>query len=120
MLERLGWSLARALGLIFVLLGTWVVVINSIERSYSAATLAWILVAGVLGATGGVVYLLGIDGSRRWRRRRVRAFGWAGMLTLAVLPSSLSLFLLPMLLLALPTLLLERLPTAEGTPGLSC
>ncbi len=105
MLRRLGRTFARFVGLIFIILGVWVFAINLIELSYSGSTLAWIVVAGVLGATGGVAYLLSFDGPRRLRTRSIRLAGWTGMLVLALLPSSLSFILLAMILLSIPTML---------------
>lgn len=99
--------------MIFAVLGLWILVLNLIEMSYSGAILAWILISGVLGLVGGVLYLLSFDGPDRWRTRRVRIAGWIGMVTLAVLPTSLSIVLLAIVLLVIPTLVPRR---GEGDP----
>ena len=115
MLGRLGWSLARFVGLVFVLLGGWVFLINVVELSYSGGILIWIVLSGLFGAVGGVAYLLSIDGPERFRSRKVRSLGWFGMAALAILPTSVSLILIPMLVLTLPTLFI-RGHLADGQP----
>lgn len=104
MARKLGRTLARLVGLVFALLGGWVVLINLLTRSFSGQVLAVILTAGALGAMGGVLYLLSFDGPARFRTRSARMAGWAGMVALALLPSSLSLGLLALVLLVIPTL----------------
>ena len=106
MLRRLSKALARLVGLIFIALGTWVFVINLVQLSYSGWILSWILAAGALGATGGLLYLLSFSGSPRFRTVRIRLIGWIGMLVLALLPTSIMFPLLAMLLATAPTLLM--------------
>lgn len=109
-MSGLGRTLARLVGLTYTILGLWVFIINVIQFSYSGWTLVWILVSGVLGAVGGVFYLLSFDGPDRIRTRRTRFSGWVGMLVLALLPWSYSFVVLPMLLLTIPTLVVRRPP----------
>jgi hypothetical protein len=108
MLGRLGWSLARFVGLVFVLAGAWVFFINLIgavtDGSYEGWVLVWILVAGVAGAVGGALFLLSIDGPERFRTRRTRLIGWLVMWGLATLPSALMLVLAPFLVFTIPAL----------------
>ena len=106
MLRRLSRALARFVGLIFAALGIWVLAINLVRLSYSGWILAWVLAAGALGATGGLLYLLSFGGSPRFRTARTRLAGWVGMLVLALLPTSVSFPLLAMLLATAPTLLM--------------
>lgn len=107
---ELGWRLARLVGLIFVFLGVWVLMTNLRERDYSGPVLAWIVGAGFVGAAGGVVYQLSIEGPAGFRARWVRGLGWAGMLVLALLPTSLTFPLIVILLLVLPTVIMRRDP----------
>ncbi|HKX75992.1 MAG TPA: hypothetical protein VJR05_11465 [Acidimicrobiia bacterium] len=104
MLKRLIDSYGRLMGLLVAGLGGWIAVSNLGEGSYMGGTLAWILVSGVFGAVGGVVYLLSFDGPDRFRTPSVRRLAWLGMLVMALLPWSFQFVLLPMLLLTLPTL----------------
>lgn len=115
-LRRLGRTFARLVGLVFALLGMWVLVINLVELSYTGATLAWVLTAGLLGGAGGVFYLLSFDGPDRFRTRGTRMAAWAGMLVLALLPSSLSFILLALVVLASPTLLRSPGEQAGAAP----
>lgn len=118
MLGRLGWSLARFVGLVFVLAGGWVFVVSLVEGLYPGWVQIWVLVASVLGASGGVLYLLSMDGPQQLHSRPIRAGGWLGMATLALLPSSVSLAMIPMLLLTVPTLFMQRgSRTPQGVAG---
>jgi hypothetical protein len=105
MLRRLGHAPARFVGLTMTLLGSWVVVINLIEDSYTGGTLVWILASGALGAVGGLLYLVSFDGPDQFRTRWTRYSGWLGMLVLALLPWSFTFLVLPMVLLTVPTLI---------------
>ncbi|HKZ25080.1 MAG TPA: hypothetical protein VI980_03115 [Acidimicrobiia bacterium] len=108
MLGRLARTFGRFVGLIFTLVGLWVVLANLVEHSYAGWTLAWIVVAGAAGAAGGITYLLSFDGPSPFRNRRARLAGWGGMLFLAVLPTSLSYPLFTLTLLTIPTLFLQE------------
>lgn len=79
-------------------------VINVVEVSYSGWILAWILFSGIAGAVGGVIYLLSFDGPERFRTRRHRFWGWGAMLLAFLLPTSLTLMLVPLVLLLIPSL----------------
>ncbi len=95
----------RLVGLATTIFGLWVVFINLIEVSYSGWILTWILSAGFLGALGGVLFLLSFDGPPRLGTRKMRLFGWLGMLFLAFLPWSFQFVMLPLVLLVLPALI---------------
>jgi hypothetical protein len=103
-MRRLAPTFCRLIGLASTMLGMWVLLINSVELSYSGWILAWILSAGFLGGIGGILFLLSFDGPARLRKLRVRLLGWAGMLFLAFLPWSFQFVLLPLVLLVLPAL----------------
>lgn len=112
MLGRIGWSLARVVGLCFALLGGWVLFGNAVVSiagsRYGEWVLAWVLLSGLAGVSGGVLYLLSIDGPTGLRTRRIRLVGWLLMLGLALLPSSLTQVLISLVLLAIPTLLVGK------------
>jgi hypothetical protein len=112
MLKRSVRTFARIVGLVFALLGLWVLVINLVDIGYSGALLASILIAALLGGAGGVVFLLSFDGPDRWRTRGIRIAAWLGMLALALLPTGLSIRLVVLVVLAVPTLFLQ--PDAES------
>jgi hypothetical protein len=104
LMKRLAQLFYRLMGLASAILGTWILVTNLVDISYSSWILAWILSAGLLGAVGGVLFLLSFDGPVRFRNRQMRLLGWAGMLFLAFLPWSFQFVMLPLVLLVLPAL----------------
>ena len=57
---------------------------------------------GISGALGGLAYLASFDGPQALRTQRLRLGGWFGMLIATLLPSSLTLMLVPMVLVACP------------------
>jgi len=103
-MRQLARAFYRLVGLAVTLLGAWVLFINLADISYSGWVLVWILSAGLVGAVGGVLFLLSFDGPPRARTRWVRLLGWLGMLFLALLPWSFQFVMLPLVLLALPAL----------------
>ncbi len=114
-LGKVARTYGRLMGLIFMILGFWVVIVNLVEHAYAGWVLVWIIGAGLAGAAGGVVYLLSFDGPNRFRNRTSRLLGWGGMLFLSVLPTSLTLVLFPLVLLAIPTLFLREEDEATKT-----
>lgn len=102
--RSIGWMFARLIALAVAVVSGWMFVINVAEMDYDGLILIWILVSGVAGVAGGVLYLLSIDGPVRYRTRRTRFLGWAAMLAAMLLPSSLSFFLLPILAVLIPSL----------------
>jgi hypothetical protein len=121
LLRWMGWMFARFVALSVAILGAWMfianvadVIANSADVSYEGWVLAWILFSGVAGATGGSVYLLSVDGPPRFRSKRLRTWGWAGMLAAALLPTSLTLMLVPLVLVIVPTLFKQTTESAEA------
>ena len=89
----------------FVILGEWVFAVNLLEPRYSGWIRLWVLGSGVLGAVGGLAFLLSFDGPNRLRNRGVRFLGWMGMVAFAVLPWSFWFLMVLLTLLVIPTLL---------------
>ena len=116
-MRRLARAFYRLVGLAVTLFGAWVLLINLVDVSYSGWILAWILSAGLLGAVGGVIFLLSFDGPARLRTRQVRLLGWLGMVFSALMPWSFQFVMLPLVLLTLPALSSPRLSgsTAPNT-----
>lgn len=104
---------ARFVALAVLLLSAWLFVANVIEVRYEGLILVWILISGLVGTAGGVLYLLSIDGPGHYRTRTLRTAGWAMMLAAMILPSSLSFFILPMVALLFPTLVV--IPKGDKT-----
>lgn len=55
---------------------------------------------GLLGVVSSVVFLLTIDGPPRWRSTSLRAMGWTGMVIALLLPTSITMFVMPLVLVA--------------------
>lgn len=97
---------ARFVALTVLLLGAWIFFSNLIRGGYDELwVLAWVLLAGLAGVVGGIVYLLSIDGPEHFRRRSWRLWGWTGMMVSAALPHSFSLFIILIVLALIPSLL---------------
>jgi hypothetical protein len=112
-LRRLGWMLARLVALAVVLVSAWMLIINLVELDYDDWVLAWILLSGIVGAVGGSLFLLSIDGPDGFRTNVRRRLGWASMLIAMLLPTSLSFFLLPMVAVLIPTIFNVESPGGE-------
>jgi hypothetical protein len=99
-------AVARVAGIAAVLLGLWVFGVNFVqsvlgENGYDPRWMVWVILAwGLVGAAGGVVFLLSLEGPQRWRTQTRRLIGWLGMLVLAVLPSVTLLVMVPLTLVA--------------------
>jgi hypothetical protein len=100
--------------------GLFVNVIDLLRGEIEAPGLLVVVVVstGISGTLGGLVYLLSFDGPRALRTQRLRLFGWMGMLIAALLPTSLTLMIVPMVLLVCPVLpylklVEEQLVTSE-------
>lgn len=106
-MKRVGWMFARFVALAVAMFGAWLFIANVTELDYSGGVLAWILVSGALGAFGGSLFLLSIDGPERFRRRGLRVLGWLGMLACVILPTALSILMLPLVVVLLPTLFMR-------------
>jgi len=103
-LRQVGWMFARLVALAVLIVSGWMLVINLVDVSYEGRILAWILLSGVVGVAGAILYLASIDGPPRYHTRPRRALGWGAMLAAMYLPSTLSYFLLPVVALLLPTI----------------
>jgi hypothetical protein len=107
MLRWTGRTFARLVGVIVMILSGWGLLINIIDlvRGEIAAPGLLVVVVvstGICGALGGLAYLLSFDGPRQLRTRRLRLYGWLGMLVAALLPTSLTLMIVPMVLIVCP------------------
>lgn len=107
---------ARFVALAVTILGAWMFAINLIELDFEGWVLSWILASGLAGVCGGVIYMLGIDGPRRFRTRARQMLGWWLMLASVLLPTSLSVFMVPLVVAVLPGFLIMRNP--ERSPPL--
>lgn len=96
---------ARFVAVSILLVGIRLLAVNLGENKFDD-TLAWIYViaAGLTGVSGGVLYLMSLDGPIRYRTRTFRGLGWVLMLFTAALPSSLMLMTLPMVIVLIPGL----------------
>jgi hypothetical protein len=94
---------ARFVAVSVALLSGWMFVINVFDRGWKIWVLVWILVSGLVGAVGGVLYLLTFDGPERFHSKRHRFWGWGAMLVAVLLPTSLTFMLVPLVLLLLPS-----------------
>ena len=106
----------RLLGLMFAMLGSWILYHNLAEIRYSGLILLWILSAGFFGVVGGLLFLLSFDGPVRLRTSRLRFAGWLGIMFLALLPQSLQLATLPLTLLLIPALNVGASTSDAATP----
>ena len=123
-MKRLAAIYARVIGLIVVMLGTWIVSSNVVEHVFGENTYdpAWMLFVvigfGLVGVVGGVTFLLGWDGPSRFRSPMTRTLGWLGMMFMAFLPWSFTFLFLPLVALSGLTLLVP-VDTVEPTPARS-
>ena len=100
----MGNTFARFVGFSIVVIGGYTFFINVVENNFDWPTRLLILTTSALGVLGGALYLLSYDGPLRWRTPLVRRLGWVGMLISAMLPTSLTLMLVPMVALLIPSL----------------
>ena len=85
---------------------------SGIGDGYAGWIRVLIVVAGVLAAAGGVLFLLGLDRIAGGKARTARAWGW-GMFTVAfMLPTSLLFVLLAGSVLSFPAIRLRSDPAA--------
>lgn len=110
MAKLLSKALARMVAAGMTILGVWIFTISFQAGHEVTRAYILILVSSALGAIGGVIFLLSIDGPYWMRTRWARAIGWSGMLLLAALPWSLWMYAFGAVLLTIPTLLMEPNP----------
>jgi hypothetical protein len=117
MLRWMALTFARFVGLSVTILGAWILLVNLVEGARGPAWVyAWILGSGVVGAAGGLFYLFSFDGPAGFRHRWIRVLAWIGMLVSVMLPSSLTLMLVPLELLVSPSLFFSPAPVAAEAP----
>lgn len=104
LLRWMGTTLARFVGLVVMILGGWTFWVNVIDIEYEGLILIWILASGLVGAVGGLFYLLSWDGPERFRTQRTRLWSWAAMVLASLLPTSLTLMIFPMVAIVSPVL----------------
>ena len=107
LLRWMGRMFARFVAVSVTLVSGWMFLNNVLELRYGGWVLAWILGSGLVGALGGVAYLISLDGPERYRTRPYRWGGWAAMLAAVMLPTSLTFMLVPLVLLLVPSLFMR-------------
>ena len=114
LLKWMGLTFARFVGLAVTILGGWMVLGQAAQGGPVGSVVILIVALGVIGVAGGLTYLFSFDGPARFRTRWVRVLGWLGMLASVLLPASLSVMLVPLVLLVSPTLFLSPDPVPGG------
>jgi hypothetical protein len=104
LLRWMGLMYARFVAVSVTVLSAWIFVVNLFELRGPGWALAWILSSGLVGAVGGLAYLLSLDGPVRFHTRAHRIGGWVAMLAAVILPTSLTPILIPLVVLLIPTL----------------
>lgn len=105
LLRWMGRVFVRFVAVSVVLISGWTFLLNIAQpEAWEPWVYVWIIASGLLGAVGGVAYLLSYDGPARFRTRILRWGGWAAMLAAVALPTSLTFMLVPLVLLLIPTL----------------
>jgi hypothetical protein len=101
----MGRVFARFVAVSVTILSAWTFVLNlGGSRGWDTWVLILVLASGLVGALGGVLYLLSLDGPERFRTRTCRTASWGGMLLAMLLPTSLSFMLVPLVIAIIPTL----------------
>jgi len=113
----LGLIVARIVALAVTMLGVWLFTVNIVGIDYHGWVLGWILLSGLAGAIGGPLFLLSLDGPSRFRTMSWRMLGWWLMLASVLLPSSLSLVMVPLVALLLPGFLFMKDPESGPKEG---
>ena len=119
-------TFGRFVGLVLALYGYWILFVNITgalgmfggTRYEPWWVLPIVLFAGAAAGVGGTLFLLSLDGPSRFRSKRIRSWAVALMLTGGLLPTSLTLFVLPLALLVLPSLFVSfpEQPTGDLGP----
>lgn len=105
MLRWMGRMFARFVAVSVAILSAWIFAVNIARPDvWEPWAYVWIIASGVVGTSGGVAYLLSLDGPGRFRIRLFRWGGWAMMLVAVVLPTNLTFMLVPIVLVLIPTL----------------
>lgn len=102
----MGRIFARFVAGSVALLSGWMFFVNLAGiQGWNPWVLVWILASGLAGAVGGALYLLSLDGPARFRTKRWRIGGWLAMLAAVLLPTNLTMMLVPLVLALIPSLL---------------
>jgi len=105
LLRWMGRVFARFVAVSVAILSAWLFVVNIAQPgAWEPWVYVWITASGLVGATGGIGYLLSLDGPARFQTRLFRWGGWVMMLLAVVLPTSLTIMLVPLVALLIPTL----------------
>ena len=110
----------RLVGVTVLLYGGWIFAVNvlgvvTVPDYDSLALLLVILGFGLVGFLSAVGFLLTFDGPNSWRITKKRAIAWILMLLSVLLPTSLIVFVVPLVLLAALTILAP--PEAAPAPA---
>ena len=105
-------TFGRFVGLVLALYGFWMLLVNITgaigmfgETRYDPWwILPIVLFTGAVAAIGGTLFLLSLDGPTRFRTKRIRSWAVILMLSGGLLPTSLTLFVIPLTLLVFPSL----------------
>lgn len=116
LLRWLALTFARFVGLSVTILGGWLMLGQAAEGGPVGTWVALIVAFGAIGVVSGLAFLFSFDGPARFRTRWVRVLSWIGMLVSVMLPSSLTLMLVPLVLLVSPSLFLSPAPVGSEGP----
>ena len=104
LLRWMGSTFARFVAFVVMILGIWTFVRNVTGANYEGLVLVWVIASSFAGGAGGLLYLLSWDGPQRFRSQPIRLGGWLAMLASALLPTTLTLMILPMVIVVCPLL----------------
>jgi hypothetical protein len=110
LLRWMGVTFARFVGLMVLILGGWAAtsfiwaLFTEDSRTESLGLVALVVFMWLAGAVGGLFYLLSFDGPNRFRTQKTRMWGWIGMLAAGLVPTSLTLMILPLVAAVIPLL----------------
>lgn len=115
-------AFARFVAVIVMILGAFNVVSTVVglfnsEIEGPFLLLVLFLTTNVSGAVGGLAYLLSFDGPKYMRTQRMRLYGWGGMLIYSLLPTPLTLMILPMVVVVIPIFPWFRAQEEPATSG---
>lgn len=114
----------RVVGVVVLLYGGWIfagnvpgkLFGNSITGGSDSPAILWAILAfGMVGFLSALGFLLTFDGPSGWRSTRRRATTWMGMFVCALLPSSLVIFIMPLVVVAALTILAPPEPVPVAT-----
>lgn len=110
LLRWMGVTFARFVGLLILILGGWAAssfiwaLFAEDSQTESLVLVILVVLMWLAGAVGGLLYLLSFDGPSRFRTQKTRMWGWIGMLAAGLVPTSLTLMILPLVAAVIPLL----------------